>query len=68
MFATEQPGDSDVRLLRMEGAQADELWVGFHNFHVITRYNRSAMYALAVWQLGREIAAVYRTEDTDAAT
>ncbi len=55
-FASELPAEAPVRLLRMEGADGDELWVGFHNFHVITRYNRSAMYALAVWQLGREIA------------
>jgi membrane-bound lytic murein transglycosylase B len=34
----------------------EEHWVGFHNFFVITRYNRSVMYALAVHQLGQEIA------------
>ncbi len=59
VFATEQPADAAARLLRMEGDDGDEHWVGFHNFHVITRYNRSAMYALVVWQLGREIAVRY---------
>ncbi|MEJ2603308.1 MAG: lytic murein transglycosylase B [Gammaproteobacteria bacterium] len=63
-FSTRLPAAAPARLLRMEGADGDELWVGFHNFHVITRYNRSAMYALAVWQLGREIVRT-RAEDTD---
>jgi membrane-bound lytic murein transglycosylase B len=31
--------------------------VGFHNFWVLTRYNRSAMYALAVCELAEAIAA-----------
>jgi len=34
-------------------------WVGFPNFYVITRYNRSNRYAMAVYQLAQEIAAVY---------
>lgn len=56
VFSTALPGEAPARLLRMEGADGEQFWVGFNNFHVITRYNRSAMYALAVWQLGREIA------------
>jgi len=31
--------------------------VGFHNFFVITKYNRSIMYALAAHQLGQLIGA-----------
>ena len=56
MFVTELPGDSKGELLTLEGASGMEYWVGFHNFFVITRYNRSVMYALAVHQLGQEIA------------
>lgn len=68
VFATDLPGDAGARLLRMEGGEGDEFWVGFRNFHVITRYNRSAMYALAVWQLGREIALAVEGEPSDAET
>ena len=56
MFVTDLPGDSKSELLTYEGADGLEHWVGFHNFFVITRYNRNVMYALAVHQLGQEIA------------
>jgi membrane-bound lytic murein transglycosylase B len=56
LFATDLPGDQQSQLLTLEGDDGEEHWVGFHNFFVITRYNRSVMYALAVHQLGQEIA------------
>ncbi len=56
MFVTDLPGESKGQLLNYEGEAGLEHWVGFHNFFVITRYNRNVMYALAVHQLGREIA------------
>jgi len=56
LFATELAADSDSQLLTLEGSVGTEHWVGFHNFFVITRYNRSVMYALVVHQLGQEIA------------
>jgi len=56
MFSTAMPNDSAGQLLTFEGAKGEEHWVGFHNFFVITRYNHSAMYGLAVHQLGQEIA------------
>lgn len=55
-FATALDDDADSALLKLDGDDGDEYWVGFHNFFVITRYNRSVMYALAVHQLGQEIA------------
>ena len=56
LFSTELPGDEKSQLITLVGDDGDEYWVGFHNFFVITRYNRSVMYALAVHQLGQAIA------------
>lgn len=56
LFETALPSTADTRLLTLEGADGTEHWVGFHNFFVITRYNRSVMYAMAVHQLAQEIA------------
>jgi len=49
------PPEERVALLRMEGREGDEYWLALNNFHVITRYNRSRLYALAVHQLGQSI-------------
>ncbi len=56
IFATDLPDDSKTQLLTYEGKGGIEHWVAFHNFFVITRYNRSVMYAMAVHQLGLEVA------------
>lgn len=42
-------------LLALEGDEGMEYWFGFHNFYVITRYNHSALYAMAVFQLAEAI-------------
>lgn len=57
LFSTNLAGDEESQLLTLVGDDGEEYWVGFHNFFVITRYNRSVMYALAVHQLGQAIAA-----------
>ena len=56
MFSTELAGNEKSQLITLQGKNDDEFWVGFHNFFVITRYNRSVMYAMAVHQLGQEIS------------
>lgn len=43
--------------MRFELAKGYEYWLGLNNLYVITRYNRSAMYAMSVYQLSRRIAA-----------
>ncbi len=54
----QQDGASDdtaVTAFRLDGADGDEYWVGMPNFYVITRYNRSVMYAMAVYQLAEQL-------------
>ncbi|MEL6368150.1 MAG: lytic murein transglycosylase B [Pseudomonadota bacterium] len=53
----ELAGQMPARLIAMQGEEGPIYHVGLHNFYVITRYNRSAMYAMAVWELGTTIAA-----------
>jgi len=45
--------------LMYEGVYGKEFWLGYNNFYVITRYNRSRLYAMAVWQLSRLIRYEY---------
>ncbi len=49
------PLDSKVKLLSFEQQQGEELWAGLDNFYVITRYNHSPLYAMAVYQLSVSI-------------
>lgn len=53
--APDLDGAAAAGLLRMELLDGDEYWLALHNFQVITKYNRSRMYALAVHQLSQAI-------------
>ncbi len=44
-------------LIELETTQGPEYWVGLQNFYVITRYNHSPLYAMAVYRLAQEIRA-----------
>ncbi len=55
-FETDMAASAPTQLIGLEGDDGDEYWIGFKNFYVITRYNRSAMYAMAVYQLATELA------------
>ena len=46
-----------VRLIKLNKKNYDELWYGAKNFFVITRYNHSSYYAMAVHQLAQKIKA-----------
>jgi membrane-bound lytic murein transglycosylase B len=49
-------------LLRYDLAQGHQYWFGFYNFYVITRYNRSILYAMAVYQLSEKIKVQYEKQ------
>ena len=51
-----------VTAFRLEGAEGAEYWLGLPNFFVITRYNRSVMYAMAVNQLADLMVAARGTQ------
>lgn len=48
------PG-TEVRLVALQQDDGMSYWIGLHNFGVINRYNRSALYAMAVIDLARAI-------------
>jgi len=51
-------GQANVTLVDLATPGQDtEYWLGFDNFYVITRYNRSSFYAMSVFQLGEAIKA-----------
>lgn len=46
-----------VTAFQLEAEQGSEYWIGLANFHAITRYNRSVMYAMAVHELAELLSA-----------
>jgi membrane-bound lytic murein transglycosylase B len=49
--------DLDAALIDLVTPNAPtEYWLGYNNFYVITRYNRSSFYAMTVYQLATAVA------------
>lgn len=57
-----QAKDSKAKLLELDGENCKEYWEGLNNFYVITRYNHSDNYALAVYLLSQDIATLYNAQ------
>ena len=49
------PASTNASVFALPGDSEREHWFGLHNFYVISRYNPSAMYAMAVHQLGERL-------------
>ena len=54
-FASTLPPQAPAMLIVLQGKDGPVYRVGFNNFFVITRYNRSVMYANAVNDLGQAV-------------
>lgn len=52
---TQLANSENAKLLSYPLLDGEELWLGLHNFYVITRYNHSPLYAMAVYQLSQAI-------------
>jgi membrane-bound lytic murein transglycosylase B len=56
----ESPGAADsVAVLMLEEEGEPSYWMVFDNWYVLTRYNRSRLYASAVWRLAQEIKRAF---------
>jgi membrane-bound lytic murein transglycosylase B len=54
------PAAGEAALVDLETPGADtEYWLGYRNFYVITRYNRSSFYAMAVFQLANALRVAH---------
>lgn len=61
-LAPANPGEPSS-LQTLDGAAGPEYWFTFQNFYVITTYNRSPLYAMAVHQLAQAIDAGVQQAD-----
>ena len=56
------PPQLQGKLVAFETKTGPEYWVVWHNFYVISRYNHSALYSMAVFQLSEKIFAQYNAK------
>jgi len=62
IFDQDIPDATLLKVMKFEQKDRNDYWIGLHNFYVITRYNHSALYAMAVYQLSEEIKTEYAKE------
>lgn len=54
-----------VTFLRLQQQQGYEYWIGLPNFYVLSSYNPSLNYTMAVFQLAQQIATHYYLQPTN---
>ena len=65
IFDSPLPPDAPAVLIAEDESDGAHWRVGFNNFYVITRYNHSPLYAMAVYELANELKQ--RVTNLDAA-
>ena len=60
------PADTPAVLISAEQRDGPAYRVGFHNFYVLTRYNASPRYAMAVYELAQSLAQRMRAPPAPA--
>jgi membrane-bound lytic murein transglycosylase B len=58
----EGPGADPAGVLMLEEETGPGYWMVFNNWYVLTRYNRSRLYASAVWKLAQALRQTYAVE------
>lgn len=66
LFVADLPNDTQAALFRMEQPESAEYWLGLKDFYVITRYNHSRLYAMAVYQLGQVLHAAHAAKQAQS--
>lgn len=59
--AAEVAPDAAAKLFAFAQPEGKDYWLGLKNFYVITRYNHSPLYAMAVYQLSQDIKAEFES-------
>ncbi|MCH1917836.1 lytic murein transglycosylase B [Shewanella sp. A3A] len=49
-------------LIALEQPEQQQYWLGLKNFYVITRYNRSPLYAMAVYQFSEQLRKAHAAQ------
>lgn len=55
IYSSADPAATVALIDLVSPGKETEFWLGYENFYVITRYNRSSFYAMSVFQLAEEI-------------
>jgi membrane-bound lytic murein transglycosylase B len=63
-FDTSMSADAPALLIAADQPEGEQWRVGYNNFYVLTRYNHSALYAMAVYELAAAVKQQVLMSDT----
>jgi membrane-bound lytic murein transglycosylase B len=61
LYYGDEADNTSVMFIDLETEIGTSYWIGFQNYYVITRYNRSKRYAMAVYHLSQALANRYKS-------